>query len=73
MLGKKDLTAGTVTAWLLGFGDLPEKLTRFALTLPHWEEGSLAPESRSFAELRSEMAQREELRPAAPSGGPPPV
>jgi hypothetical protein len=47
-----DLTDGNVHKWVDGFGDLPEHLMRFALTLPWWEDGTIPP--RSFAELREE-------------------
>mmetsp|Transcript_51895 Transcript_51895/g.123516 ORF Transcript_51895/g.123516 Transcript_51895/m.123516 type:complete len:737 (+) Transcript_51895:165-2375(+) len=47
-----DLTGDNVNKWLEGFGDLPKSLTKFALSLPHWQEGSAPP--KPFAELREE-------------------
>jgi len=38
-----DLTSDNVSAWVDGHGDLPEYLTRFALTLPFWKEGDQPP------------------------------
>jgi len=31
-----DLTAENINKWLEGFGDLPNNLARFAVSLPHW-------------------------------------
>jgi len=45
----KDLTTENVNKWVDGFGDLPENLRRFALTLPHWKEGDSPP--KPFREL----------------------
>jgi len=42
-----------------GFGDLPEHLVRFALTLPYWKEGSAPP--KPFRELGEDM-NAEDLR-----------
>lgn len=46
-----DLTSDNVNKWVMGFGDLPEQLVRFALTLPWWPDGSPMP--GSFADMRS--------------------
>eukprot|EP00406_Dinophysis_acuminata_P050518 CAMPEP_0179301376 /NCGR_PEP_ID=MMETSP0797-20121207/47521_1 /TAXON_ID=47934 /ORGANISM="Dinophysis acuminata, Strain DAEP01" /LENGTH=728 /DNA_ID=CAMNT_0021010881 /DNA_START=78 /DNA_END=2264 /DNA_ORIENTATION=+ len=54
-----DLTPDNVTKWVDGFGDLPQNLVRFSLTLPWWQDGSVAP--KPFAELREEM-NAEDLR-----------
>ena len=34
----KDLDRENVTAWVLGHGDLPEQLPKFALSLPNWKD-----------------------------------
>lgn len=49
----RDLTSENINQWLKGFGDLPESLTRFALTLPHWKEG-LAEPPEPFEQLRTQ-------------------
>jgi len=54
-----DLTAENVGRWVNGFGDLPEFLPRFSLTLPWWQEGTTVP--KPFPELRDEM-NAEDLR-----------
>mmetsp|Transcript_14340 Transcript_14340/g.32621 ORF Transcript_14340/g.32621 Transcript_14340/m.32621 type:complete len:729 (-) Transcript_14340:210-2396(-) len=54
-----DLTSDNVNKWVDGFGDLPENLTRFALTLPWWQDG--APPPKPFVELREDMT-KEDLR-----------
>eukprot|EP00929_Paragymnodinium_shiwhaense_P042401 TRINITY_DN21953_c2_g1_i1.p1 TRINITY_DN21953_c2_g1~~TRINITY_DN21953_c2_g1_i1.p1 ORF type:complete len:734 (+),score=198.72 TRINITY_DN21953_c2_g1_i1:96-2297(+) len=41
----KDLTPDNVNQWADGFGDLPPKLDRFALSLPFWQDGQNAPDS----------------------------
>ena len=58
----KDLSADNINEWLRGFGDLPEKLDKFSLTLPHWKEGSEPP--GVFIEMRKEKAEEDvaELR-----------
>jgi len=38
-----DLTPENVNQWMDGFGDLPESLPRFSMSLPHWQEGTAAP------------------------------
>jgi len=55
----KDLTSDNVNKWVQGFGDIPENLTCFALTLPHWQDGS-AP-SQPFPVLR-ENSNAEDVR-----------
>jgi GTP-binding protein EngB required for normal cell division len=40
-----DLNSTNVNQWLEGFGDLPKNLTKFALTLPHWSDGSPPPKT----------------------------
>ena len=47
-----DLNADNVNEWVDGHGDLPANLTRFALTLPFWPEGTV--QHKSFAELRED-------------------
>merc|ERR1719160_491102 len=47
-----DLTADNVNKWVDGFGDLPDNLMRFSMTLPWWEDGSHCP--KPFHELRSD-------------------
>jgi len=47
-----DLTSDNVNKWVDGFGDLPDTLVRFAVTLPWWSEGSPIP--KPFPELRKE-------------------
>jgi hypothetical protein len=49
----KDLTADNVNEWLVGFGDLPDNLCKFCMTLPHWKDNDPAP--MPFAELRAKM------------------
>jgi len=52
-----DLTAENVNRWVEGFGDLPNNLTRFSLTLPWWHDG--APVPKPFNELKEEHNQRD--------------
>lgn len=52
-----DLTPENVNQWVDGFGDLPETLVRFALTLPWWQDGSMIP--KPFVELRDEMTAQD--------------
>jgi hypothetical protein len=51
-----DLTAENVNKWLEGYGDLPDTLVRFCVSLPHWT-GPVPP--KPFGELRTEVAQRD--------------
>lgn len=53
----KDLSAGNVNEWLGGHGDLPGHLQGFALTLPHWKDGSDCP--CAFAEMREQMDSKD--------------
>jgi len=53
----RDLTSENVEEWLRGFGDLPDKLVRFALTLPNWKDTDPAP--RNFVEMRAEFDKRD--------------
>mmetsp|Transcript_43829 Transcript_43829/g.124976 ORF Transcript_43829/g.124976 Transcript_43829/m.124976 type:complete len:731 (+) Transcript_43829:75-2267(+) len=48
-----DLTNDNINRWLEGFGDLPKNLQKFALTLPHWQEGTAPP--KRLGEMRDEM------------------
>eukprot|EP00440_Ansanella_granifera_P049326 gb/GFBE01053442.1/.p1 GENE.gb/GFBE01053442.1/~~gb/GFBE01053442.1/.p1 ORF type:complete len:726 (+),score=176.49 gb/GFBE01053442.1/:1-2178(+) len=48
-----DLTQENVGKWVDGFGDLPETLVRFALTLPWWKDGEPCP--KPFNQLKDEM------------------
>eukprot|EP00397_Hematodinium_sp_SG-2012_P012146 GEMP01012308.1.p1 GENE.GEMP01012308.1~~GEMP01012308.1.p1 ORF type:complete len:502 (+),score=108.65 GEMP01012308.1:251-1756(+) len=50
----RDLTRDNVNDWLNGFGDLPDVLPRFAVTLPHWKEGISDP-PEPFVSLREKM------------------
>jgi len=54
-----DLTPENVSKWVDGYGDLPETLTRFALTLPWWQEGTNP--SKPFNEMKEDM-NGEDLR-----------
>lgn len=58
----KDLTAENVNEWLQGFGDLPENLRKFCMTLPHWKDTE--PPPMPFDELRKKMNEQDltELR-----------
>eukprot|EP00928_Gymnodinium_smaydae_P002908 TRINITY_DN11063_c0_g1_i3.p1 TRINITY_DN11063_c0_g1~~TRINITY_DN11063_c0_g1_i3.p1 ORF type:complete len:734 (-),score=215.69 TRINITY_DN11063_c0_g1_i3:20-2221(-) len=49
-----DLTSDNVNQWLGGFGDLPKELKKFALTLPHWQDGQPIPAGKTLASLRDE-------------------
>jgi hypothetical protein len=55
----KDLTNENLNDWLGGFGDLPESLRKFCMTLPHWKDTEPAP--APFAELREQMNERDLL------------
>mmetsp|Transcript_47732 Transcript_47732/g.104038 ORF Transcript_47732/g.104038 Transcript_47732/m.104038 type:complete len:728 (-) Transcript_47732:125-2308(-) len=55
-----DLDPGNVNKWLEGFGDLPKDLTKFAMTLPHWQEGLPAP--KPLSELREDMDREDVAR-----------
>mmetsp|Transcript_64954 Transcript_64954/g.139107 ORF Transcript_64954/g.139107 Transcript_64954/m.139107 type:complete len:733 (-) Transcript_64954:12-2210(-) len=50
-----DLTPENVNKWVDGFGDLPDGLDRFSLTLPFWKDGEDPP--KAFADLREEKNQ----------------
>jgi len=52
-----DLTGENVDRWVNGFGDLPENLVRFALTLPWWQDGE--PPPASFEMLREQMNSKD--------------
>jgi len=54
-----DLTSDNVGKWVDGYGELPEHLMRFALTLPWWRDG--APPPKSFCDLREDV-NAEDLR-----------
>ncbi|KAF4684657.1 hypothetical protein FOZ60_007425 [Perkinsus olseni] len=58
----RDLTAQNINDWLNGFGDLPDNLSKFCMTLPHWKDGEECP--KPFAELREDMNKQDlaELR-----------
>ncbi|CAE7625013.1 DRP5A, partial [Symbiodinium pilosum] len=53
-----------VNQWVDGFGDLPDNLVRFALTLPWWQalwvlqDGEVCP-AESFVKLREEFNQKD--------------
>lgn len=48
-----DLTTDNVNKWVTGFGDLPDGLTSFSLTLPWWPDNQHC--HKAFYELRSDM------------------
>jgi GTP-binding protein EngB required for normal cell division len=52
-----DLTPGNVNQWLEGMGDIPPKVKKFALTLPHWPDDASPPSS--LAALREEMKEKD--------------
>lgn len=58
----KDLTNENINDWLNGFGDLPDSLRKFCMTLPHWKDSD--PPPMPFAELRTSMNEQDlsELR-----------
>jgi GTP-binding protein EngB required for normal cell division len=49
----KDLTPENINEWLKGFGDLPDSLRKFCMTLPHWKDSE--PPPMPFDELRMVM------------------
>lgn len=49
----KDLTPDNINKWVDGFGDIPDNLVRFAVTLPWWQDGHGAP--KDFVQLRDEF------------------
>ena len=49
----KDLTPENINDWLNGFGDLPDNLRKFCMTLPHWKDSEAPP--MPFEELRLSM------------------
>ena len=65
----RDLTNENVNDWLKGYGDLPEHLEKFSLTLPHWKEGSEPPQS--FMEMRRD-ANECDLSELSSKGAKPP-
>lgn len=50
----RDLSSNNINEWLNGFGDLPDKLEKFALSLPHWD-GNSPP--KPFLDMRAEAAK----------------
>jgi len=52
-----DLTPDNINKWVDGFGDLPETLIRFAVTLPFWQDGQPCP--KGFPELREDMDKKD--------------
>jgi GTP-binding protein EngB required for normal cell division len=52
-----DLEPSNINQWVAGFGDLPETLVRFALTLPFWQEGQ--PPPKPFVQLREEKCEED--------------
>jgi GTP-binding protein EngB required for normal cell division len=59
----RDLNRDTVNEWLRGYDDLPKDLIKFALSLPHWQEGQ--PPPKHLADLRDEKAKEDEKTLAA--------
>jgi len=62
----RDLTSENVGEWLKGFGDLPDKLPRFALTLPNWKDGEHPP--KPFVEMRAD-ADTQDIAQIKAKGG----
>ena len=54
----KDLTPENINDWLNGFGDLPDTLRKFCMTLPHWKDTE--PPPLPFAELREKMNEQDQ-------------
>ena len=54
----KDLTSENVNEWLMGFGDLPDSLRKFCMTLPHWKDSD--PPPMPFADLRKVMNDQDQ-------------
>lgn len=52
-----DLDSKNINAWLEGMGDIPKNLTKFALTLPHWMEGTQP--TKKLSELRDDMDKQD--------------
>jgi GTP-binding protein EngB required for normal cell division len=55
-----DLSSDIVNKWLEGMGDLPKNLTKFALTLPHWMEGTSPP--KKLSDLRDDMDKQDKQK-----------
>jgi GTP-binding protein EngB required for normal cell division len=53
----KDLTTENINEWLMGFGDLPDTLRKFCMTLPHWKDSE--PPPMPFADLRKVMNEQD--------------
>jgi len=53
----KDLTPENVSQWISGHGDLPQHLTCFSLTLPHWKDSEAPPVP--FDQLTESMNQQD--------------
>jgi len=53
-----DLNSDNANQWVNGFGDLPDSLMRFSLTLPHWREGQ--PPPKPFTEMREDMSVQDQ-------------
>jgi len=51
-----DLTAENINRWIEGYGDLPPNLQRFAVSLPHFADGT---PSKPFPEMRLDCAERD--------------
>jgi len=52
-----DLTPGNCNKWLEGFGDLPKNLIKFAISMPHWTEGTTP--DKSLAEMRKDFNKQD--------------
>jgi len=50
-----DLTVENINKWLVGFGDLPQNLTRFAMSLPHFPDGNV----KDFSGERQRCSDRD--------------
>lgn len=60
-----DLTVDNVNKWVLGYGDLPEHLVTFSLTLPWWPDGSAMPDT--FSAIRKEKSDEDVRQMASKS------
>lgn len=62
-----DITSVTVDKWLDGMGDLPKDLKKFALTLPHWQDGTAPP--KRLDQMRGDMNKQDMAKMAELGAG----
>jgi len=43
-----DLTPGNINEWFSGYGDLPEDMPKFWVSLPYWKDGTSQPNPDRF-------------------------